>query len=76
MDRRGRLGTAHALDPVAVAYAIRPELCPAQPIHLDIDEKGFTRPGPGKANAEVCLKSDESGFVALFYQRILNDATR
>jgi purine nucleosidase len=63
-------------DPVAVTYAIRPELCPVEPIHLDIDEKGFTRPGPGKANAEVCLKSDESGFVALLLERILNDATR
>jgi inosine-uridine nucleoside N-ribohydrolase len=61
-------------DPVAVTYALRPELCPTQPIHLDVDEKGFTRPGPGTANAQVCLKSDESGFREFLLSRILDDA--
>jgi inosine-uridine nucleoside N-ribohydrolase len=62
-------------DPVAVTYAIRPELCPTQPIHLVVDEKGFTRPGPGKPNAQVCLKSDEGGFAEFLLGRLLNDAT-
>jgi purine nucleosidase len=63
-------------DPVAVAYTIRPELCPVQPIHLDVDEKGFTRPGSGKANVQVCLKSDETRFSDFLLGRILNDAAR
>jgi inosine-uridine nucleoside N-ribohydrolase len=52
-------------DPVAVAYAVRPELCPAAPMRLEVDEKGFTRPVDGPPNAQVCLKSDEAGFLKL-----------
>jgi inosine-uridine nucleoside N-ribohydrolase len=58
-------------DPVAAAYAIRPEICPTQPMHLDVDEKGFTRPGPGTPNVQVCLNSEEKGFRAFLLQRIL-----
>ena len=50
-------------DPVAVTYAVRPELCPAKPFRIEVDEKGFTRPIEGKPNAEVCLHSDEQGFL-------------
>ena len=60
-------------DPVAVSYAIRPELCPVQPMRLDVDDKGMTRPGPGPENAQVCLKSDEAGFTELLLTRILGD---
>jgi len=63
-------------DPVAVAYAIRPELCPATPLHLDVDEKGFTRPGEGATNAQVCLKSDEKGFLQFLLQRIAGAPAR
>jgi inosine-uridine nucleoside N-ribohydrolase len=59
-------------DPVAVAYAIRPELCPATPMHLEVDDQGFTRPVEGAApNAQVCLKSDEKGFMELLLDRIV-----
>jgi purine nucleosidase len=40
-------------DPVAVTYAIRPDLCPATPLRLEVDDKGFTRPVDGAPNA-VC----------------------
>jgi purine nucleosidase len=60
-------------DPVAVAYAIRPELCPISPFHLDVDEKGFTRPVDGAPNAQVCLKSDEKGFLEILTGRITKD---
>src|ERR1700676_4308231 len=30
-------------DPVAVTYAIHPELCPAKPLRIEVDDKGFTR---------------------------------
>ena len=62
-------------DPMAVTYAIRPELCPTQPTHLEVDEKGFTRPGPGEPNAQVCLRSNENGFAEFLLGRLLNDAT-
>ena len=63
-------------DPVAVSYAIRPDLCPVQPMHLDVDDKGFTRPGQGPDNVQVCLKSDEAGFKELLLTRILDDSGR
>jgi len=61
-------------DPVAVAYVIRPALCPVQPIRLDVDDKGFTRPVAGAPNAQVCLKSDEKGFQELLLKRIADDS--
>jgi len=63
-------------DPVAAAYAIRPEICPAKPMRLAVDDQGSTRPAPGAANAQVCLKSDENGFVDFLLKRILTDPTR
>jgi hypothetical protein len=53
-----------------VTYAFRPELCPATPIRLEVDDKGFTRPVEGLPNAQVCLKSDEKGFLELLVGRI------
>lgn len=57
-------------DPVAAAFTIRPDLCPVKPMRLDVDDKGFTRPVAGPPNVEVCLKSDEQGFINLFLKRI------
>jgi purine nucleosidase len=60
-------------DPVAVTYAIRPDLCPATSLRLEVDEKGFTRPVTGAPNAQVCLKSDEKGFLELLLARLTED---
>lgn len=57
-------------DPVAVTYAIRPDLCPAQPIRIEVDDKGFTKRAEGPPNAQVCLHSDEKGFLDLLLSRI------
>lgn len=58
-------------DPVAVTFAIRPDLCPVQPMRLQVDNAGFTRPAAGSPNAEVCLKSSERGFIQLLLNRIV-----
>lgn len=63
-------------DPVAVAYAVRPELCPATPMRLEVDDKGFTRPVEGDANAQVCLQSDEKSFLELLLDRIAKETAR
>lgn len=63
-------------DPVAAAYAIRPALCPVQSMRLEIDDKGFTRPVAGEPNVQVCLKSDEEGFLELLLKRISADSGR
>ncbi|HTW60934.1 MAG TPA: nucleoside hydrolase [Terracidiphilus sp.] len=57
-------------DPVAAAYVIRPELCPAKPMHIEVGDGGFTRPEAGPPNADVCLKSDEKDFMSFLLQRI------
>jgi inosine-uridine nucleoside N-ribohydrolase len=69
-------GVPTLFDPVAVTYAFRPELCPATPIRLEVDDKGFTRPVEGAPNAQVCLKSDEKGFLELLVGRITADSGR
>jgi purine nucleosidase len=57
-------------DPVAVTYAIRPDLCPAKPLRIEVDDKGMTTPVEGKPNAQVCLKSNETGFLDLLLNRV------
>jgi len=46
-------GDADAVDPVAVTYAIRPELCPARPMRLDVMSRDLPGRG-GQPNAQVC----------------------
>jgi len=62
--------TPTLFDPVAVTYTFRPDLCPATPLHIDVDSKGMTRAGQGPPNAEVCLESDEKGFLDLLLKRV------
>jgi inosine-uridine nucleoside N-ribohydrolase len=62
--------TPTLFDPVAITYAFRPDLCPARPMHIDVDDKGLTRPGEGAPNAQVCLESDEKGFLDLLLKRL------
>jgi inosine-uridine nucleoside N-ribohydrolase len=63
-------------DPVAVAYAVHPELCPMKPMRLEVDDKGFTRPIEGEPNVQVCIQSDESGFMKLLLDRIAGEDSR
>jgi inosine-uridine nucleoside N-ribohydrolase len=63
-------------DPVAVTYAIRPDLCPATPMRVEVDDKGFTHPAEGPPNSQVCLKSDEKGFLDLLLGRLTGDAQK
>ena len=57
-------------DPVAVTYAIRPELCPTKPLRIEVDDKGFTRPVDGSPNVQVCVESNEKGFLDLMPERL------
>jgi purine nucleosidase len=63
--------TPTLFDPVALAYAISPEVCPMKPMHIDVDDQGYTRPGAGAPNAQVCLDSHSDDFFRLFMTRIL-----
>jgi inosine-uridine nucleoside N-ribohydrolase len=68
--------TPTLFDAMAVAAAIDPALCPTQPMHIEIDDKGFTRPSEGKPNANVCLDSDSDSFFHFYIPAILNPANR
>lgn len=59
-------------DPVAVAFALRPEVCPTKPMRLEIDDKGYTRPVDGSPNTEVCLDSKEEDFFRFYMDRVLS----
>jgi purine nucleosidase len=62
--------TPTLFDAMAVAYVVDPRLCPVAPLHIRVDEKGFTRPEPGPPNAEVCLDSSPDQFFQFFLQRV------
>jgi purine nucleosidase len=68
--------TPTLFDAMAVAAAIDPSLCPTAPMHIEIDEKGFTQPVAGEPNANVCLNSDSDQFFHFYIPAILNEASR
>jgi purine nucleosidase len=62
--------TPTLFDPMTIAYVLRPGLCPVQPLHLRVDEKGFTREEPGTPNAQVCLDSNSEDFFKFYLKRV------
>jgi purine nucleosidase len=64
------LETPTLFDPMAVAFALKPELCPVTPLHIRVDEKGFTREEPGIPNAQVCLQSNPEDFFQFYLKRV------
>jgi len=62
--------TPTLFDPMTVAFAIRPELCPVTPLHIRVDEKGYTREEPGAPNAQVCLDSKPDDFFQFYLKRV------
>ena len=65
-----RQETPTMFDAVAMAYAIRPELCPTKPLHLRVEDEGSTKPEPGDPNAQVCLASDSDAFLRFYMSRV------
>lgn len=63
--------TPTLFDPVTVAYILDPKICPAQPMHIRVDDKGFTRAEPGAPNAQVCMRSDADAFFRLQIGRLV-----
>jgi purine nucleosidase len=61
--------TPTLFDAMAVAYAVEPSLCPTTPLHLTIDDKGFTRRGAGPPNVNACLHSNEADFFHFYLSR-------
>jgi purine nucleosidase len=57
-------------DVLTTACVVDAKLCPSKPMHLGVDDEGFTRPEPGAPNVAVCLKADEPAFLALLQRRL------
>jgi purine nucleosidase len=53
--------TPTLFDPMALAFILDPQLCPVRPMHIVVDEKGFTRAEAGTPNAQVCMNSNPEG---------------
>lgn len=66
----GGAATPTLFDPVAVTYALAPELCPMTALRLQVDEQGFTRIEQGQPNAQVCLHSDGRKFFDFYIPRV------
>lgn len=66
--------TPTLFDPMAVAFVLRPELCPVRGMHIRVDEKGFTREEPGQVNAQVCLDSKPDDFFQFYLKRVGSEA--
>ncbi len=64
--------TPTLFDAMAVASVIDATLCPTQPMHLEVDDKGYTREKPGEPNANVCLTSDADRFFHFYIPAVLN----
>lgn len=74
--------TPTLFDPMTIAYMVKPELCPVEPMNIVVDEKGFTRPVAGGTatnsqnvraapNAQVCLKSSPDDFFHFLMPRLV-----
>jgi purine nucleosidase len=69
--RGTRTPTATLFDVMAVAYAVNPQLCPTETMHITVDEKGMTKPTPGAPNAAACLASDSEQFFHFVLPRLM-----
>jgi purine nucleosidase len=70
-----RATTPTLFDAMAAAYAVRPDLCPVKPMHIEVDDKGFTRSTPGTPNAQVCLASSVERFYDFYIPEVLKPDT-
>jgi inosine-uridine nucleoside N-ribohydrolase len=70
--------TPTLFDPMTIAFILKPELCPVEPMLIRVDEQGYTRPversKPQNAsyapNAQVCLKSNPDDFFHFLIPRL------
>jgi len=62
--------TPTLFDPMTVTFVLKPELCPVTPLHIRVDEQGYTREEPGAPNAQVCLQSNAEAFFQFYLRRL------
>ena len=62
--------TPTLFDPMTISYLLDPQVCPVEPMHIVVDDKGFTRREPGAPNAQVCMHSNSDAFFQLLIKRL------
>lgn len=62
--------TPTLFDPMTIEYILRPEVCPVQPMDIQVDAKGYTRRIDGRPDGEVCLNSDPNTFFNFYLERV------
>jgi purine nucleosidase len=67
----GRSVTPTLFDVMAAAAAIDSDLCPTQPMRIEVDDRGYTRPQAGAPNANVCVHSDSDRFFQFLLPRLM-----
>jgi purine nucleosidase len=63
--------TPTLFDPMTIAFILEPQLCPVKPLHIVVDEKGFTRAEAGAPNAQVCMQSSADAFFHFYIPRVI-----
>jgi purine nucleosidase len=58
-------------DPMTLAFILDPSLCPVRPMHIRVDDQGFTRIEEGEPNAQVCMRSDADAFSRFYMRRLV-----
>jgi inosine-uridine nucleoside N-ribohydrolase len=61
--------TPTLFDPVAVALAFTDRFCTMEDLHLEVDDKGFTRTGKGEPNARVATAIRGDDFLNWYVER-------
>jgi purine nucleosidase len=62
--------TPTLFDPMTIAFAVNPALCPVEPMRIRVDDQGFTRPEAGAPDAQVCLSSNSDQFFRFYLTRV------
>lgn len=64
--------TPTLFDPVAIGMEAYPTLFQTEKVHIDVDDKGFTRIIPGKTpNAEIGITIDSNAFIERIMKKYL-----
>ena len=67
----GRSATPTLFDVMAVEATIDGDLCPSRPMHINVDDRGYTRSEAGAPNADVCLHSASDRFFQFLLPRLM-----
>ncbi len=62
--------TPTLFDAVPVVWLLQPDACPASPLRIAVDDKGFTRPVAGPPNIQACLSLHDDAAQRLIIEAL------